>query len=262
MIPVFINAHSIISPLGFSSEENFESLLNGKTGISSITSPIPTFSKVYCATIDNSILDASVNKHIETRNFTKVERLLLSSIHQILEKAKLESTSEDLLIIISTTKGNIELADKTHLQHIPEERIHLWSLAATLQLHFSTKHTPIVVSNACISGVNALIIASRLLREGAYKQVIVAGVDIVSKFVLSGFQSFMAISGEACKPFDKHRKGINLGEGCGTLLLSTEPLDSHSVKVLGGSTSNDANHISRPSRTGDGLSLALRKALN
>ncbi|MBU0763731.1 MAG: beta-ketoacyl synthase, partial [Bacteroidetes bacterium] len=124
---------------------------------------------------------------------------------------------------------------------------------------------PIVVSNACISGVVAIIIASRLLREGRFQNVIVTGADILSEFVVSGFQSFKAISPEPCKPFDARRDGMSIGEGCGTIVLTLDQQyipDEHRILVTGCSGSNDANHISGPSMTGEGLYTAIRNALD
>jgi 3-oxoacyl-[acyl-carrier-protein] synthase-1 len=79
----------------------------------------------------------------------------------------------------------------------------------------------LVVSNACISGILALITGMRLIQSGQFEHAVVCGADIISRFVLSGFQSFQAISDGRCKPFDAARLGINLGEGAGTMVLSS-----------------------------------------
>src|SRR6185436_18114346 len=112
---------------------------------------------------------------------------------------------------------------------------------------------PVVVSNACISGLLAIIIGYRLIQSCQYDQAVVVGADEISKFVLSGFESFQAISSVPCKPFDAARSGINLGEGAGTVILSSDKNFSRGIKITGGSVSNDANHISGPSRTGEEL---------
>jgi 3-oxoacyl-[acyl-carrier-protein] synthase-1 len=82
---------------------------------------------------------------------------------------------------------------------------------------------------------------------------------------LSGFNSFKALSDEPCRPYDAARKGITLGEGCGTLLLTSDEnlLNKNDKKIIvaGGSVSNDANHISGPSRTGEELALAVTNAI-
>jgi 3-oxoacyl-[acyl-carrier-protein] synthase-1 len=127
--------------------------------------------------------------------------------------------------------------------------------------HFGFKNTPVVVSNACISGTVAILTGMRLIRSGVYESAVIAGADVVSKFILSGFQSFQAISPKPCKPFDAERDGITLGEGAATVVLSLGPNYGGGVKVLSGAVSNDANHISAPSRTGDELCQAIDRSL-
>ncbi|HWZ21714.1 MAG TPA: beta-ketoacyl synthase N-terminal-like domain-containing protein [Cytophagaceae bacterium] len=259
MKDVFITANNIISPLGFTTEENYINIKKGISGIKKTDSLIPPYEPIYISRIEDKLLEEKALSINNANNFTKVEKLLLLSITDTLKQTKVDVKSEDFFIIISTTKGNIDLLEENEF---PENRVYLWSLADTIQNYFGTAHKPLIISNACISGVNALIAASRFIRDGWYKNVLVAGVDILSPFVLSGFQSFKAISSNPCKPFDKNRDGINLGEACGTLLLSSEISDAKKgVKLLGGAVSNDANHISGPSRTGDGLLLAITNAL-
>jgi 3-oxoacyl-[acyl-carrier-protein] synthase-1 len=92
----------------------------------------------------------------------------------------------------------------------------------------------------------------------------VTGGDILSKFIVSGFQSFKAISPTRCRPFDISRDGLSLGEGAGTIILGTtgeNKLPANSIVIKGGATSNDANHISGPSRTGEGLFRAINNTL-
>jgi 3-oxoacyl-[acyl-carrier-protein] synthase-1 len=108
----------------------------------------------------------------------------------------------------------------------------------------------------------AILTGMRLIQSGQYENAVVAGADVISKFVLSGFQSFQAISPLPCKPFDAARDGINLGEAAGTVIITSNKNYSSGIKVTGGSVSNDANHISGPSRTGEELNLAITKALN
>jgi len=85
----------------------------------------------------------------------------------------------------------------------------------------------------------------------------------VSKFVVSGFMSFKSISENICKPFDKNRNGLSLGEGSSTIILTNnENLLSNNIQFVGGSSSNDANHISGPSRTGEGLFLSIKNTID
>jgi 3-oxoacyl-[acyl-carrier-protein] synthase-1 len=261
---IFITAHNIISPLGFSTEDNYTNIKKGQTGIRQHSFPTPLHESLFISKIEDTLIEEKFLTNAKPGRYTKVEKLLILSINETIKQSGIDVKSQDFFIIVSTTKGNIDLLEEENKNVFPENRVYLWSLADTLQQYFGTIHKPLILSNACISGVNALICASRLLREGLYKHVLVSGVDITSRFVVSGFQSFKAISEKPCKPFDKNRDGINLGEGCGTLLLTSDVSfvkNVTKIKILGGSLSNDANHISGPSRTGDGLYLAISNAL-
>jgi 3-oxoacyl-[acyl-carrier-protein] synthase-1 len=88
---------------------------------------------------------------------------------------------------------------------------------------------------------------------------VVFGGDIVSNFIISGFNAFKAVSPNICKPFDKNREGVSLGEGAATMILSNEIKGD--IRLVNAATSNDANHISGPSRDGSGLKLAIQKVI-
>lgn len=134
-------------------------------------------------------------------------------------------------------------------------------MAERIRAHFGGYNSVEVISNACISGVSALIVAKRQIESGMRRRVIVAGGDILSHFITSGFLSFRSVSKNRCLPYDARRDGLNLGEACGAVLLSTESTPD-AILLAGGAISNDANHISGPSRTGDGLYFAIRQAMN
>jgi 3-oxoacyl-[acyl-carrier-protein] synthase-1 len=93
--------------------------------------------------------------------------------------------------------------------------------------------------------------------------MIVVGVDVLADFILSGFSSLKSLSRRPCRPYDKERDGLSLGEGAGAVILA---VDKSNLPVLatikGWAVTNDANHITGPSRTGEGLKVAMKKALN
>jgi len=135
-------------------------------------------------------------------------------------------------------------------------------LANTVKEFFGFKKKPIVISNACISGGLALAVARRFINSDRFEEAIVVGGDLVSEFVVSGFNSFQAISNEPCKPFSANRNGISLGEAAAAVFVSKNREVSKNVSLFADSSANDANHISGPSRTGEGLYKCLSIALN
>ena len=282
----FVVADNIISPLGFTSSENFEQLKQMKTGVKRLENTPLSAEPVCAAVINTDKLNSEFAKlttnNIEYKEYTRLEKMAILSINDCLKQnSNIDITNKKTLLVLSTTKGNIDLLDASLASKFDKKRVYLWETANIISNYFKNPNQAIVVSNACISGVLAIIIAKRLLEDTKYDTIIVCGVDIMTPFVVSGFQSFMAISNEVAKPYDAKRDGISLGEGCGTIVLTndkskvvtlsaTEGRSSRAesrdegqqlITVSGGASSNDANHISGPSRTGDGLFLAIDKTL-
>jgi len=169
-------------------------------------------------------------------------------------------------LVLSTTKANIEALDKLVRQQsvsaIAQRQIQPAFLAADLAVAFDCRGPVECVSAACISGLSALQQGAALIRRGLADLVFVAGVDLISQFVLSGFNSLKSLDPDGCRPFDKSRIGLSLGEGAAAIILvNREVLSSPAILLSGSGTSNDANHLTGPSRDGSGLALAIRRAL-
>lgn len=261
MREVYIVADNIISPLGFTTRENFQKLLENQSAIShhakSNFAPQPFF-----ASLLNKAQDEKLSNDSSESSHTKFEKLVISSITEALQHTTISASDASTIIIISTTKGNISLLETEEWSNELNDRIALHSSARIVQRYFGNPNMPVVVSNACISGLTAMLTGKRLLESGRYKHAIVTGADVISKFILSGFQSFQAVSDQPCKPFDETRNGVTLGEAAGTVVLSTDPHQNRKGLFSSGAGSNDANHISGPSRTGEELCLAINKSLN
>ena len=258
MTEIFISSDNILSPIGVNTAENFEQLTKNISGIKLQKNNRLCEQPFYAALFTN---EKEIDKNILADNYTKFEKLLITSISDALANTDVKPTDKKSVLIISSTKGNISLLETEKASDDLYERISLNSSARVVANHFGFIHQPVIISNACISGMLAIITGMRLIQSGQYNHAIVAGADVISKFILSGFQSFQAISPNVCKPFDAARDGINLGEGASTIVLTSNKEFSSGIKVTGGSVSNDANHISGPSRTGEELNLAINKAM-
>lgn len=250
----YIVADNIFSPLGETAEENFSRLIEMRSGIRKHENGELSDQPFFAALFEPSVFDHE-NEH------TRFEQMLIRSISAALKNCGVNPSDKETALIISTTKGNISLLEIEKDSPELYQKIALTASAKKIARHFNFVNEPTIVSNACISGLLGLIMGMRLIRAGRYKHVVVAGADVISKFVLSGFQSFQAISHKPCRPFDAARDGINLGEGAATVILSVNRDHPDDVSVSGGSVSNDANHISGPSRTGEELYQAIQKAL-
>lgn len=229
----YIIADNIISPLGETSEDNYLSVKSGRSGIRAYEPGTCNIPEGFYA----SLL------------FEDFETLALRSAQKAIANAQLELKGKRTAFILSSTKGNIE------------ENISLADSAQRIASQLGIDSKPIVVCNACISGLSALILGNRLIDSGLYDAAIVCGCDTPRQFILSGFQSLKALSPEPCRPFDMERMGLNLGEAAATLILSKNPIQGNSWRMGDGFIRNDAFHISTPSKTADGLYLSLQRTL-
>lgn len=224
---------SIISPLGVGSEENFirvskgESMLRRHEDAEGLLQP-------YYASL-----------FTERRVFSE---LCIEAAEEALWGCGVDASSDKVLFVVSTTKG---------------EDLELYHSSGKIAKHFGNKNGVIVVSNACTSGVCAQITAARMLNTGKYDTAIVVGCDIQTPFIVSGFQSFKALSDELCRPFDGARRGLNLGEAAAAMILRrTDDIEEGQWEYVAGGIHNDANHISGPSRTGEGALRCLNDVRN
>ena len=259
MKKVFVVADAIFSPLGSGTEENMLALRNGRTGVKQHKNFL-SYPADVCAALFS---EQDLTKCVQGNNLSLFEKIIITSINECLEKSFVNITDARTILIISSTKGNISMLEQNPVPANLQREIALTSSAKKIAQWYGNPNEPIVVSNACISGLAALLVAKRLIQLGKYDHAIVSGADLISRFVQSGFESFQAISDVVCKPFDKNRNGINLGEAAATMILSKNSNPNYTEIILaGGSISNDANHISGPSRTGEELAMAIQKSFD
>ena len=255
-------ANSIISPLGMTTAENYAAV---KAGLSELRlyEDLWGLPEPFVASLmDREKVEDAFAALADKGKHTFFEKMIILSAKKALEQTNIDPTSDKVLFILSTTKGNVFLLDKRETD-FPKDRVLLGAAARQMTEFFHNPNTPIVVSNACISGVCAQIEAMRNLENGCFNYVVVVGCDVQSAFIVSGFQSFKALSTEPCKPFDAKRTGLNLGDAAATIIYTKKDQVSENDWVAcRGAIRNDANHISGPSRTGEGSYRALRVALS
>jgi 3-oxoacyl-(acyl-carrier-protein) synthase len=169
-------------------------------------------------------------------------------------------------LVLSTTKADITPLERAFLGQADGAASprHLFpaQLAADLAAAHQIAGPVRCVSVACISGLLALQEGALLIQEDQADVAFVVGVDLLSHFTLSGFSTLKSLEPGGCRPFDSDRKGLSLGEGAGAVVLARrERLAGPGLVVAGWGSSNDANHLTGPSRDGSGLALALDRAL-
>ncbi|MDP3452700.1 MAG: beta-ketoacyl synthase N-terminal-like domain-containing protein [Bacteroidales bacterium] len=258
---VYVVADSIYSPLGFSTKENMKRVSESISAIKRVDNP-----DIYSVPFNGAKVseDAHIINELSL-SFTTLERRILFAIEDAAFGcgASLDTlVKEKTRLLYATTKANISLI-KDGVADLPPE-LFPGESAERINRYLGLKSAPLVLSNACISGVNALITAARLIEHSHYDNVIVVGADEMTRFVVSGFEAFHSISPTICRPYDASRDGLSLGEAVGVVILSHKreySTEIDPIVIEGGAVTNDANHLSAPSRTGDGLGTAMLKAL-
>ena len=248
-VMVSVLADNVISPLGETSEENYQAVKEGKSAIHAyapMTAGIP-------------------NGFVASLLSSDFEELAFQSAQKAIDASGINISSTRTVFILSSTKGSIEKLGQTD-----DDKLYLGNIAQRIATRLGIQLSPIVVCNACISGLAAMILASRLLVSKKYDYAVVCGADCPGRFIISGFQSLNAMSAFSCQPFDIERQGLNLGEAAATVVLGRE-ITTKSVnngcrrqvwQIGHGYIKNDAYHISAPSKTAEGLYEALLKTMN
>lgn len=234
-------ADNILSPIGMTTEENLHAVQEYRSALTTYQRwNIP---EAFMASL---FAEGQLEEH-------SYEGALRQSIAAALSQVPgLDVTSSRVVLVLSSTKGNTTGPDGERMGETAEH----------LAKHFGITTQPVTVSNACISGLSAQILAQRLLESGAYDVAIVAGCDIQSKFIVSGFQSFKAVSTEECRPFDEDRFGLNLGEAAATIIyINKEKATAEEWVLCKGAVRNDAFHISGPSKTAEGSYRSLHQVM-
>lgn len=240
--PVYIHDSNCVSPLGIDLQSNWAQLTSGSTGITE--QKIGPFDHVFVGKICNDLLESFPVED------THLERILLAAATPVVKK---HPPGRRTVLVLSTTKGNVDYLNSDNFQ-----QARFSSLANKIARCLGFQTQPVVVSHACVSGLLAVSVAKRLIQMESYDDAIVLAGDVVNSFVVSGFNAFQAMSDVPCKPFDVARSGVSLGEAAACVYMSKE---KGSFRILGEGGRNDANHISGPSRTGEGLYLSVISAI-
>lgn len=274
----FVLSDNIISPLGFTSADNYLSVKAGKSGIQTYapgSHGIPegfTASLIGDDMVGKLYADKQEMQLEETIRKSRFGLLAFSSAYEALKVSGVDVERQKVVFILSTTKGAIEeMVSCNQVTENPQQVTeNLPQLAQQIALALGIRSQAIVVCNACISGLSAIILANRLLDAGEYDTAVVCGADCPGKFIISGFLSLKATSTVPCRPFDMDRFGLNLGEAAATLVLGR---DASLIKgnvaqtptlvwnLRNGYIKNDAFHVTSPAKDAVGLYHALMETL-
>jgi 3-oxoacyl-(acyl-carrier-protein) synthase len=277
-VEIAITGIGIITAIGNTVEESLQALIHKQTGVGKATILESALSQTHLfgeIKMTNEQLRAQLEWEEEAVSRTSL--LSAVALQQAIASAGIIDLSDVGLISATSVSGMDRsesfLGDFLVHHHATEvERILTHDGGTTtLQVaqHFGIGGPVNTISTACSSGVNAIAMGARMLRQGMLQQVIVGGTDGLCKLTANGFNSLMILDKEWSRPFSADRAGLNLGEGAAYLVLeSREHAEHRGVEILalvsGWANTNDAYHQTASSPDGDGafrsMQLALKKA--
>ena len=271
---VGVVAAGVVSPLGFGLTETLDSLRNSRNCIS----PVTRFSvgQCRCKTAGQVSDDRLLATQAEAPRSRRLHRASHMMIQALAEVVAQEPHFEPELTVIGTTSGGMSYGEHyyrslrqagdlrhaaTWIANYPAQKP-----VIDAQESFGISSPCQVIANACASGTNAIGHAFECVRLGRYQRVLAGGYDALSELVFTGFDSLQASTPEKCRPFDRHRTGMVLGEGAA--LLALENFDSAQrrgapvlAEIIGYGISTDNFHITQPDPSGIGPRQAMERAV-
>lgn len=249
-----VTAADMITAYGQGADALWQGMLSGRSAIA----PVMRFS--------TKAFPSSTAGTVEGLSYHRGESLVMQMLGRLFASASL-SVPKDAKLILATTKGEIDFLEQAVLAKGGDpEACRLDRLAEKVSRLIGISDRGRVVSAACASASAAAGRAAAMIRSGAADCVVVAACDAVTEFVYAGFSSLMALDPEAARPFDRERKGLSVGEAAAFAVIMSEGRARREGKealgsIAGWGLSDDANHMTGPSRSSEGLILAIRKAL-
>ncbi|TGV02235.1 beta-ketoacyl-[acyl-carrier-protein] synthase family protein [Flavivirga rizhaonensis] len=274
---IAITGMGIISSIGNNVEENYRSLIEGKTGISRI-SKIKTLHKDHIMVGEIAFTNQELEQQIgltPDNNYSRTALLGVTAAKQAIQNAGISNINKYKTGLISATSvGGMDKTEAYYHDYFENKATQKYiaghhagdstqKIAEQLGIEQSLVTT---ISTACSSAANAIMLGARLIKSGQLDRVIVGGSDCLSKFTINGFKTLMILSDTYNTPFDENRKGLNLGEAAAFLVLESDKVVQTESKtvlayVKGYGNANDAYHQTASSENGDGATLAMQKAL-
>lgn len=277
---VWIVGLGAMSSIGNNVAENFTALMNLQSGIGACTilNTIHQETLPVCEIkLSNETLAEMAGMKLHLPRAVYFSAIASQEALMQFKSCISESDYHDLRIgfLSGNTIGGMDLSENFYADflndqssgHLKEVVHHeCGAITALVASHLNISHYVSTLSTACSSSANAIIQGSKLLKHDKLDVVLVGGTDALCRFTLNGFNTLMILDNQPCKPFDENRKGLNLGEGAGYVVLisdriknkfSIEPI----AEVSGYANANDAFHQTASSAEGNGNYMAMEQAL-
>jgi 3-oxoacyl-[acyl-carrier-protein] synthase-1 len=268
---IYVTGMGVISAIGDNVQETYASLLAEKTGISQGTQPHTERFKV--GEIQWS------NEELKTKFDMKTDGSRTSLLGMVAAKEAFygHEIRNDIRtgLISGTSVGGMDVSEVEYKNFLEGKEHHIenylnhpsGTTSEQIANELGISDFVNTISTACSSAANAIMMGARLIHQGMIDRVVVGGTDSLTKFTISGFRSLMIFDEEWCRPFDETRKGLNLGEGAGYIVIESESSIEKTKKtpialLSGWSNASDAFHQTASSPDGEGAILSMTQALS
>lgn len=277
--PVFVTGYGIITSIGNNAQENFNSLLHREHGFSDLEI-VNTIHRGTLRACEIKLTDHDLQSLASVRgkkSYTRVSTLGLIAVREAIRMAGLTPDEiKNAALLSATTTGGVREFDSCYYElqdHTQQGDFEQFAVTANPGEHteriadtIGLKKYVGTISTACSSSANTIMSGANLIKNGMVDIAICGGTEVLSKFTLNGFNSLMILDKEHCRPFDRTRNGLNLGEGAAYIILESEESLIKSkrkpiAQLKGFGNANDAYHQTASSPNGDGAFAAMKLAL-
>ena len=272
---VAVTAAGVVSPLGFGLVETLESLRSARDCVTAVM----RFSVTQCrcktaGQVSDSRLLAGHTPTVRSRRLHRASHMMIQALEDLLAQ---QPGFNPELTVVGTTSGGMSYGERYYrslnrgedLRHAPTWIANYPAQKPVIdaQTAFGISAPCQIIANACASGTNAVGHAFECVRSGRYQRVLAGGYDALAEMVFVGFDSLQASTPEKCRPFDRHRSGMVLGEGAAVLALENLDVARRRgapvlAEIIGYGISTDNFHITQPDPTGIGARQAMQRALD
>ncbi|MDR2145480.1 MAG: beta-ketoacyl-[acyl-carrier-protein] synthase family protein [Tannerella sp.] len=275
MKEIVITGAGIISALGVGKEATYQAFVNQRSGMEPIKYLRTSHTDFPVGEVKYSNDELREMLHITpSEAYIRSSLLAIPAVAEALKQAKLENRSGLKVAFLSgITVGGMDRAEEYYDDFLhgnsKNDYIDLNDCGAcTEQIadYFGGFSMVSTIVTACSSSANTIMMGADLIKTGEADVVVAGGCECLSRYHVNGFNTLMILDREICKPFDRDRAGINLGEGAGFVVLeSTENARKRNVEPIGRISGYfnacDAFHATATSDNGEGPYLAMKGAL-
>lgn len=273
--PVYVVNTGVISAIGNNTEQNLQHLIEGKTGISKAEFLRTSWKEELPVGEIKAGNEALAARTGMQEGLPRTALLSAIAVAEALAPFEHLTTKYPVGFFSANTVGGMDLTESFYEDYAQDKQagditsfIHHECGAVTnlVATHFSLTGFTTTISTACSSSANSIMMATQMIRSGMLDVAVAGGADALCRFTLNGFNTLMILDRQPCQPFDQNRRGLNLGEGAGYVLLMSEKAMKATgaqaiCTVSGYANANDAYHQTASSPDGTGNKLAMEGAL-